>query len=210
MVPLWNRLSLNAAIFYNQRENAQLENWMWDAAAGLWIGYLDSTSDANSYGVEIDSSYRLNNNIRLYASIGLLETEVDAIETFDLDQNVFVTKLDRAQAKSPSYQYSFGLDWLLQDAWLMNLSVQGQGDNYFGYYHDGELEGYSLVNLSAQWQSDNLTLTFWGRNLADQDYAVHGLYFAADPRDNYGAWANQTFIQLGEPRTYGVNASYSF
>jgi outer membrane receptor protein involved in Fe transport len=66
------------------------------------------------------------------------------------------------------------------------------------------------VNASLQWHYDTLTITAWGRNLGDEDYAVHGLYFGADPRDDFGAWQNTTYLQLGAPRTYGVEMRYSF
>ena len=34
------------------------------------------------------------------------------------------------------------------------------------------------------------------------------LLFGADPRDDFGAWGNQTYLQLGAPRTYGINLAY--
>jgi len=57
---------------------------------------------------------------------------------------------------------------------------------------------------------NSISITVWGRNLTDEDYAVHGLYFAADPRDDFGAWQNMTYQQLGEPRTYGLEMRYAF
>ena len=42
---------------------------------------------------------------------------------------------------------------------------------------------------------------------AQEEFATHGLYFGADPRDDFGAWRNQTYHQLGAPRTYGLEAS---
>ena len=44
---LEQRLSLTPPCSTPERDNAQLENWMWDGAAGLWIGYLDSTSECH-------------------------------------------------------------------------------------------------------------------------------------------------------------------
>ena len=90
------------------------------------------------------------------------------------------------------------------------LEVEGQDDSFFGYYHEGQLDGYDLLNASINWQSGPLRVTLWGRNLTDEDYAVHGLYFSVDPRDEVGAWANQTWEQLAEPRTYGVQLAYRF
>jgi outer membrane receptor protein involved in Fe transport len=204
------RLSLSVALFYAYRENAQLENWMWDEGAGLWIGYLDSGSDTDSYGAELETTFDVNPMVQLFANVGWLQTEVDSIETFDLDLNSFVTKQNRDQAKSPAYQYNLGTRLTFGDHWSGHLELEGQDDSYYGYYHDGKLDDYNLINASVQWQSAGLTVTLWGRNLNNEDYAVHGLYFAADPRDNYGAWQNQTYLQFGEPRTYGLELRYAF
>jgi len=204
------RLSLSLALFHTDRDSAQLENWMWDDDAGLWIGYLDSTSDAASYGAELETTFTLNSHVELFANLGWLHTEVDTIEAFDLDQWQFVEKKDRDQAKSPEYQYNVGARLAFNHQWSGRIEVEGQDDSYYGYYHDGKLDSYDLFNASLQWQSGNIAVTLWGRNLSDEDYAVHGLYFGADPRDNYGAWQNETYLQLGEPRTYGVNLNYAF
>ena len=204
------RLTLSIALFYAKRDHAQLENWMWDSDSALWIGYLDSTSDTTSYGAEIETSFAVNTYVTLFANLGWLDTEVDSIEAFDLDLEQFITKEDRDQAKSPAYQYNIGTRLSFSEHWSGRLEVEGQDDSYFGYYHDGKLDSYNLLNASVRWQSETFSVSLWGRNLSDEDYAVHGLYFGADPRDNFGAWQNQTYLQLGEPRTYGVELLYSF
>ena len=204
------RLALSVALFYAKRDSAQLENWMWDADSGLWIGYLDSAGDTSSYGAELETSFTVNNHVQLYANLGWLDTEVDSIETFDLDLAQFVTKKDRDQAKSPAYQYNVGTRLTLTESWSGHLEIEGQDDNYFGYYHDGELDSYKLINASLRWQSGAYAVTLWGRNLGDEDYAVHGLYFGNEPRDDFGAFQNQTYLQPGEPLTYGVELLYSF
>lgn len=205
-----SRLALSVALFHAHRDHAQLENWMWDEAAGLWIGYLDSTSDATSYGAELEATFEANSHLQLFANLGWLHNEVDSIAAFDLDLAQFVDKRDRDQAKSPTYQYNVGTRLAFGEQWSGVVEVEGRDDSYYGYYHDGKLDDYHLVNASAEWQSGAIAITLWGRNLNDEDYAVHGLYFGADPRDDFGAWQNATYLQLGEPRTYGVEVRYSF
>jgi outer membrane receptor protein involved in Fe transport len=183
---------------------------MWDDATGLWIGYLDSTSGADSYGLEIESTLLVTQSLELFANVGLLETEVDSIETFDLDVFDFVEKQDRDQAKSPSYQYNLGARVSITQQLSGMLEMEGQDDSFYGYYHDGKLDSYDLLNASLKWASNSISVTLWGRNLTDEDYAVHGLYFGNDPRDDFGAFQNETYLQLGEPRTYGVNLNYDF
>ena len=201
------RLELRAALFYAVRENAQLENWMWDDAAGLWIGYLGSNSDADSYGLELETTFNATDKLQLFANIGWLETEVDEITTFDLDQWQFLTKRGREQIKSPRYQYNAGLRAILPLGLSGTLELEGRDQSFFGYYHDGKLDAYDLLNAQLAWSNDRVTVSLWGRNLTDEQYATHGLYFGADPRDDFGAWRNQTYHQLGAPRTYGLEVS---
>jgi len=203
------RLALRMALFYASRENAQLENWMWDDAAGLWIGYLDSGSDADSYGLELETTFDATDALQLYANLGWLESEVDAISTFDLDQWAFVTREDREQSKSPSYQYSAGMRAVLPAGFSGALEVEGRDESYYGYYHNGKLASYQLFNANLSWSNERITLSLWGRNLTDEKYSTHGLYFGADPRDDFGAWGNRSYYQFGAPRTYGLNVDYA-
>lgn len=203
-----NRLVLRAALFYTSRDNAQLENWMWDGTAGLWVGYLDTTSDASAYGLELETSFDVTSSLQVFANLGWLETEVDSISTFDLDESEFVSKDNREQTKSPGYQYNVGVRALLPGGFAASIEAEGRDDSFFGYYHDGELAGYDLFNASLSWSNNDVTVNLWGRNLGDEDYATHGLYFGADPRDDVGAWRNQTYTQLAAPRTYGVDISW--
>ena len=181
---------------------------MWDEGAGLWIGYLDSNSDAEAYGLELESTYDLAASVQVFANAGWLETEVDTIRTFDLDAGDFVTKRNREQSKSPSYQYNVGVRALLPAGFTASLEAEGRDESYFGYYHDGKLDSYNLVNGSLSWSNGEVTVNLWGRNLSDEDYATHGLYFGADPRDEVGAFSNQSYYQLGAPRTYGLDVSW--
>jgi outer membrane receptor protein involved in Fe transport len=204
-----HRLSINAALFHSDRKNAQLENWMWDDMAGLWIGYLDSTSDASNYGAELETRFDINHTLQLFVSLAWLETNVDSIATFDQDQWDFVTKTNREQTKAANYQYNVGAKVMVTASLSGHIELEGQDDSYYGYYHDGKIDSYSVVNASLNWSNDALTINLWGRNLTDKAYASHGIYTAADPRDNYGAWSNTSYQQFGEPRSYGVNISYA-
>ena len=202
------RLSLRAAAFHTARSNAQLESWMWDDAAGLWIGYLDSASDGENYGIELEALLELTPRLQVFANLALLRTKVDDLMTFDLDAFEFVSRKGRDQAKSPKHQFAAGLNATLLDNLFASISVEGRGGSFFGYYHDGRLDGYELVNANVRWTTERFSLNLWARNLTDQKYATHGLYFGADPRDDFGFWSNRTYEQRGAPRSFGVDAEY--
>lgn len=200
-------LSLRAAIFHTDRNQAQLESWMWDAGAGLWIGYLDSTSDAENYGAEIETNYQASSDLNFFLSLGFLETEVKNLSVFDLDMNAFVSRNGRDQAKAPSWQYAVGGEYSFASKLKLKIEFEGRDQSYYGYYHDAQLDGYNQLHASLNYRIGEIDLTLWARNLSNEDYAVHGLYFAADARNG---WQNEIYQQAGSPRTFGLNAAYTF
>ena len=200
------RLALRAALFDMDRDNAQLESWMWDGVSFLWIGFLDNVDGSNT-GAELELEFDATSRTRLFASLGWLDTEVERIETYDLDLGDFVVRTGIEQAKSPEFQFNVGASVAFSDRWRARFEVEGRDDNRFGYYHAGSLPSYTLINASLVGDYGSTELRLWGRNLADEDYAVHGLYFGNDPRKG---WINETYLQYGEPRVVGVSVRYSF
>ncbi|MCP5146116.1 MAG: TonB-dependent receptor [Gammaproteobacteria bacterium] len=203
-----NRLTARAALFHMSRNNAQLESWLWDVNNFIWVGLLDSVGGSDNYGAEIELQWALTDRVSWFANLGWLETNINSITTFDLDLNDFIVKQDRDQAKAPHWQYQTGVDVEFAPALSAHLEVEGRSGSYYGYYHDGRLSGYTLVNGSMTYRRDQWRVVLWARNLLDEDYAVHGLYFANDPRDGFAV--NHNYRQFGEPRTYGVTLGYSF
>ena len=204
------RLQLRAAAFHTARSNAQLESWMWDDAAGLWIGYLDSTSDGVNYGVELETVFEITPKLRAFANLAILRTEVDDLVTFDLDAFEFLSRSGRDQTKAPKHQYAAGLSATLTANLSASIGAAGRGSSFYGYYHDGRLAGYHLIDANVLWTTQRLSLNLWARNLTDEKYATHGLYFGADPRDDFGFWSNRTYEQRGAPRSFGVDVQYFF
>lgn len=200
------RLALRAALFHMDRDNAQLESWMWDADNFLWIGFLDN-ADGSNYGLELEAAWQLNRQLELFSTLGWLETEIDSITTFDLDTSDFVTRKDIDQAKAPSWQFNTGFNWAMSEQLHFRLEVEGRDESNYGYYHDRQLNNYALLHASLRYQIGNLELQLWGRNLTDKDYAVHGLYFGNDPRKG---WINENYRQLGEPMLVGLTGKYHF
>ena len=99
------------------------------------------------------------------------------------------------------------MEYALKPNLRLKIEIEGRDESYYGYYHDGKLDGYNLLHASLNYQLGDIGLTFWARNLTDENYAVHGLYFAADARNG---WQNEIYRQYGAPRTFGLNAVYSF
>ncbi|MGR8921684.1 MAG: TonB-dependent receptor [Gammaproteobacteria bacterium] len=202
-----DRVAVRLAVFRAERSDAQLENWVWDAANFIFVPFLDNADDAENYGVELELDALLTQTLSFEARSGWLETDVDGLEVYDIDQNVFRTLDGRDQTKAPQWSYHFGLAWQPLEAFTARVEVEGQTSHLFGYYHDGELDGYTAMNLSLAWRYRKAELRAWARNLLNTEYAVHGLYFGNDPRDGFAV--NRVYEQFGEPRVYGVELSWT-
>lgn len=203
-----DRLALRLSLFHMDRDNAQLESFVWDATTFIFTGFLDSNSDAENYGAELEVSLELTSKVRVFSNIGYLETSVDELNVFDLDLNQFATRNNRDQAKAPKWQYHAGVEVNFSEKLRGRMEVEGRDDSLFGYYHNGSIDGYTLVNASLEYNFGKFNIQGWVRNLFDENYQVHGLYFANDPRDLFSV--NRAYYQFGEPRVYGVNFSYQY
>ncbi len=203
-----NRIHIQAALFHMDRDNAQLESWLWDAANFIWVGVLDNVSDAENYGLEVELNWAATSIFDLFGNVGYLKTNIDQMRVFDLDRNAFRELRDRDQTKAPRWQFRFGVRAKITPVVVGSISVEGRDQSYFGYYHDQKLDSYTILNASLSYQYSPLELRVWARNLLASKYAVHGLYFANDPRDAYAI--NHAYKQFGEPRVLGLDIIWRF
>jgi len=206
-------LSLRAALFHMDRTDAQLESWIWDDVNFLWVGYLDSVASGNNYGLELELDYQLSAAVEIFAGAGWLQTKVDEISVVDLGQpgewtqSVITDVKGRDQTKAPHWQYNLGTSLYFTDQLSARVEIEGRSGSFYGYYHNQKIAGYTLLNASIGYQVGAFNIRAWGRNLTDEDYAVHGLYFANDPRK---AYVNEAYRQFGEPRVFGIDVKYVF
>ena len=203
-----NRLRLRLSAFHIDRYDAQLESFTFDPTTFIFTSFLDSNSDAENYGVELEVDYSVNRIANIFANVGYLETNVERLTVFDLDRLAFRPLIDRDQAKSPNWTYNVGVNLTLNDRLRGRLEVEGRDTNFFGYYHDGEIDAYGLAHASMSYDVGPVTIQAWMRNIFGTNYAVHGLFFANDPRDAFSR--NREYYQRGEPRVFGVNLNYTF
>lgn len=206
-------VGLRLAAFYMDRSNAQLEWWIWDDINFIWVGYLDSVPKGTNYGAELELDYQLSSHVELFANVGWLNTNVEEISVVDLGppgewtQSSIVEVKNRDQTKAPQWQYNVGGNFYLTDQLSVQLEMEGRDDSFYGYYHNEEIDGYNLFNTSIGYEVGNFNIRAWGRNLTNKTYSIHGLYFGNDPRKDY---LNEAFMQLGEPRVYGIDVKYTF
>lgn len=199
-----DRWQLRLALFAMERNDVQLRGWYNENQ--LFVGYIDNGAEGDNRGLELETSLDVSDEIRLFGSLGLLDTEIKKF--YVLGEEGLVDKSGRDQAHAPSYQFNVGIDMAILPNLSARFEVDGKDNFYFSDSHDQKSDSYELVHASINYALYNYEIRLWGRNLTDEDYAVRGFYFPNDPREFYED--DHAYIQLGDPRTYGITATYNF
>jgi len=197
------QLTNRTNIFYGKRREQQVSTSFsktYPNGITKYNDYITNAEKGTYYGLETEFVYRPNDEITFNASLGLLRAKFDTFYN-PVDS---VSKDGRMPAQSPKYQYSLGVNYELNENWILKGNVEGRGSYYFSNSHDEKSSAYQLLNASVEYVRGNWSATVWGRNLADADYQTRGYYF-----DNFGTGA-ALYTQQGNPRTFGFTLGYDF
>ncbi|KPZ51681.1 TonB-dependent receptor [Pseudoalteromonas sp. P1-25] len=189
-----DKFTLRLAAFYMHRDNIQLKAWQVEGQQ--FTGYVDNASSGSNYGLEVEGSYQLTEDLFLTGSAGYLNTEIDDFVTQSgLNQD------GREQAQSPKYQYAFSARYNFTNELYGMIGVEGKDDYYFSDSHNSQAPSSNLVNLSFGYEADMWAVRAWARNVFDEEVPTRGFEFGNNPLDGY---ETHTYVQLGEPRVAGV------
>jgi len=191
-------LQANLALFYQPRKNVQVKRSRQVPGSTGFTDYLANSGEGYNYGLEAELSYQATADLTLFGSLGLLRTKLKAAGTsYD----------GRDQAHAPKYQYLLGAQLELGAGWYARMEVEGKDAFYFSDSHDTRSVDYELLHARLGYRAASWELSFWGRNLTDQDYYVRGFYFDNTP-PTYDS--PEPYYQFGAPRQLGVTAKYNF
>ena len=193
------QLTNRTNLFYGKRKDQQV-----GVSYSNGIKFTDYVTNADKgtyYGLETEFMYRPNDEITFNASLGLLKAEFD---TFYNPVDM-VSKDGRTPAQSPKYQYNLGVNYALNENWILRGNVEGRGSYYFSNTNDKKAAAYQLLHASIEYVSGNWSATVWGRNLANADYQTRGYYFG-----NFEYGVDELYTQQGNPRTFGFTLGYDF
>ncbi|MEH6457797.1 MAG: TonB-dependent receptor [Cocleimonas sp.] len=199
-----DKINTRVSAFYAKRKDQQTKNSTPLPDGNNGTRFVDLTSNAASgsnYGLEAELDWNVNNKLKLMTSIGLLQAEFDEYITPARDFS------GRDQAHAPNYQYSIGAEYKINSNMTAGLSLEGKDGFFFSDSHDERADSYKVLNANISYKRKNMTTTFWGRNLLDEDYDTRGFFFGNNPNNGY---TSEKYTQKGEPRVFGVNVSIDF
>jgi len=197
--------SVRASAFLMLRDDVQSSASLVltrDDGSSEFIDFISNVPEGKNYGLEVETQYNVNEQLSLFASVGLLETEFD-----DFVNAAGNDLSDRDQAQAPNYQFFVGFEYSPIANWFARVELEGRDAFFFSDSHNERSEAYELLHASIGYEGDFWHAKLWARNLTDQDTFVRGFQFGNDPRDFY---TTREFTQLGEPRRVGLSFGVEF
>ena len=202
-----NKLHLKAALFHDDRRDQQVKSStgrIRDNGSTEFIDFIGNAAEGTNNGVEFEAVWYATQQLSLTANFGLLDATFDSFlnsENQDLS--------GRDQAHAPGYMAHLAADYLM-GAWSLSVSVDAKDEFYFSDSHSIQSEAYELLNMNLSYVSESWKLSFWGRNLGNEDYAVRGFFFGEFGNDPRKGYAPEPYVQFGEPRLIGVSYEVQF
>ena len=110
-------------------------------------------------------------------------------------------------AHAPAYTFTVGTEVAISPSLTFNANVEGKDEFYFSNSHNAESNSYALTNASLEYRTGDWTMTLWGRNLFDKEYATRGFFFGNNPAKGY---VGENYIQLGDPHVVGLSLAWDY
>jgi len=207
---LWEqRASLNVAVFSMTIDGAQAS-----VQTGATPGERDflAIDDNTIKGFEADASLLLSEGLVFNAGYSYLDSQI-GVEQIESTAGTFGF-IDK-YAYSPKNSYNLGLNYRVglsngQLAASTSYSYQGGLASSINEGTNVDHDGYGLWGASLAWSeikfgqgSGHYKLLLWGKNLADEKYTVGG----GTAWSPFGA---QKVLTFGDPRSFGLTASYIY
>lgn len=199
---LENKLHLKAALFHDDRHEQQVKSSTGRMRANgstEFVDFIGNAAEGTNNGVEFEAVWTPSEQLGLTASLGLLDATFDSFINSDSKD-----LSGRDQAHAPGYMAHIAANYNL-GLWSLSVSLDAKDDFYFSDSHNVKSDPYELLNMNLSYSSERWSLSFWGRNLTDQDYAVRGFFFGAFGNDPRKGYAPEPYVQFGEPRMIGVS-----
>jgi iron complex outermembrane receptor protein len=211
------RLRLNAAVYtsdYTDIQRLALEEVPLSVNSTGRIQRLINAASATIKGVEVELSAILAEGFKIDANIGYVDASYDKFEGFDADGVPGYNPLtDPAAARAKKFERVPEMTYNIAASYDRPLASGGELGFRLSYnwtdefYNDAlnsviiRQEAYGLIDASVSYtnEKENLQVSLFGRNLADEDY----FDFALDNALTTQTWG-------GMPRTFGVRLTYSY
>ena len=165
--------------------------------------YTGNAQSGHNYGLESELSWHVAHNLDFGAALGLLNTQFQNFAQL----GTALSTVERELPNSPHWQAAVNATYRNAGGAFARLDATGMGSYYFDLPPNWTRSSpYGLLNAKVGYQPERWTVDVYMRNMLNKRYPVRGFYFGDVPPN----FANELYIQLGDPRTFGASVSVRF
>ena len=202
-----NTLVSRLALFYMDRQDQQVNASQQnpDKPQQFTI-YTANATSSSSYGLELELTYQVNNNLTIDSTVGYLNATYDVYGYSDkYGTNIDISGRDLAHA--PSYTFSLGSTYRSDNGVVFNVNWSGKDEFFFSDSHDEKASSSNLLNAKVAYELADWSISLWARNITDEKIATRGFFFGNEPDLD---WVAKKYQRFGAPRQIGVTFDYNF
>jgi len=220
----WNRRGVfNAAVFHYDYKNQQFLD-AFALPGGLGTGFRTVNAPRSRVdGAEFELRVKATPDLEIGSSLGLMHSKyveltlhsgqfVDAAHTIPR-----VCCVGNQLIQAPDYNASLDADWRIAHLTAGDLRLFVNGNYYGKQYFDAfnterDAQGaYGVANARVSFESESkaargFAVGAWVKNLTNRQY----LAYALNQKDLDTGVLGFDYALVGEPRTYGVDATLRF
>jgi outer membrane receptor protein involved in Fe transport len=203
-----HRLKIDADVFDLYRHDAQIKTSFQSDPTNPddFVFYTGNAASGHNYGLESDLEWRVSERVTVGGDLGLLQSHFEDFVQQGSNGTTTVA-VSRELAEAPHWQAAVHLAYRDPRGPFARIDVTGMGGYYFDLPpYENTSNPYGLVNGKIGWEQPRWSVYLTGRNLLDKRYPVRGFFFGDVPPN----FSSETYIQLGDPRTWLVSASINF
>jgi len=211
------RLEVNGALFETDVD----DNQFFEFFAGPWglLRVVTSIDELDISGSELDFKYALTDTLRIDGGIGFTDGEIKKNDHRPgtvgnnaplAPEHTLNLGLQYESSFSANYDLVLRADYMqVGETWFHTVQDNQQPAVWgalLGFPVNSDMsksvrDEYSLIDLRASLIGEKLTLTVWGRNIADEEYLAEVI-----PAPEFGG----SFIHEAPYATYGIDLKYNF
>lgn len=181
-----NRFILNGALYYMDIQDMQAT----EGAPPMEL-HTTNSAEATAYGVEVDMQLLLTRCLTFDAGFGYSHVEYDKFkegaQSYDGNKSPY----------APEFTFNVGAQYRAQNGFYCRTDVVGYGRMYLDKANKFSRDPYALVNAKVGYETENLDIYLFTKNLFDTNYDAEGYY-------------GGLFTLYSVPREIGLTLAYRF
>jgi iron complex outermembrane receptor protein len=219
---LWNRRGVfNTAIFHYDYKNQQFLD-AFTLPGGLGSGFRTINAPKSRVdGAEFEFRAKATNDLEILASVGLLHSKYVELTLHSGELQApgvpRVCCVGNQLIQAPKFSAMAGIDWRFAHIAAGDLHLFADGNYYGKQYFDAfnteriAQGAYGVANARVSFESESkaargFAVGAWVKNLTNRQYLAYGL----NQKDLDTGVLGFDYALVGEPRTYGVDATLRF